>query len=97
MKNEQYLQLLPIERQLKSVQISSYARLSAKEFEAFCETYKDIFGVELTKNEKNCNICRLKALKKVADEYFKFQNWYIGRWGKRPEDIKENNEVNTEG
>ena len=97
MKNEQYLQLLPIERQLKSVQTSSYARLSAKEFEAFCNTYKDIFGTELTRNEKNCNVCRLKALKKVADEYFKFQGWYLSRWGRRPEDVKEETAEETNG
>lgn len=89
MKQEQYLQLLPLEKQLKSAKESSYARLSAKEFDSFCDTYKDIFGKELTRNEKNCNTCRLKALKKVADEYFKFQGWYLSRWGRRPEDIKE--------
>lgn len=96
MKNEQYLQLLPIERQLKSVQTSSYARLSAKEFEAFCDTYKDIFGTELTRNEKNCNVCRLKALKKVAEEFFNYQKWYSGRWGCKPEERISESEENKE-
>ena len=99
MKNEQYLKLLPIERQLLSARDSNYARLSAPDFESFCETYKELYGTELTKNEKNCNVCRLKALKKVAADYFQYQEWYKGRWGRKPEDPKpeENNtENNTE-
>lgn len=94
MKNEQYLKLLPIERQLKSAQVSNYARLSAPEFDSFCATYKELYGVELTNNEKNCNICRLKALKKVSADYFQYQEWYKGRWGRKPEDPKpEENEA----
>lgn len=94
MKNEQYLKLLPIERQLKSAQQSNYARLSAIEFAVFCDAYQDLYGVALTKNEQNCNICRLKALKKVAADYFQYQEWYKGRWGRKPEDPKpEENEA----
>lgn len=99
MKNEQYLKLLPIERQLKSAQQSNYARLSAIEFAVFCDAYQDLYGVALTKNEQNCNICRLKALKKVAADYFQYQDWYKGRWGRKPEEPKpeeENNEDKTE-
>ena len=92
MKQEIYLQLLPIERQLKSAQQSNYARLSAAEFEKFCNLYKDTYGVELTRNEKNCNTCRLKAIKKIAKDYFEFQDWYLKRWGRRPEDPKPEKE-----
>lgn len=89
MKNEIYLQLLPIERQLLSAIKSNYARLSAKEFEAFCNTYKEAYGVELTKSERNCNACRLRVLKKVGTDYFQYQEWYKGRWGRKPEEPKE--------
>lgn len=88
MKNEQYLKLLPIERQLLSAIKSNYARLSQVEFNQFCEIYKELYGTELTKNEKNCNNCRLKALKKVGADYFEYLEWYKGRWGRRPEDPK---------
>ena len=96
MKNETYMKLLPIERQLKSAQQSSFARLSAREFEDFCGIYAELYGTELTRNEKNCNVCRLKALVKVAKDYFDYQGWYIGRWGRKPEDPKptENNTEN---
>ena len=98
MKNEQYFKLLPIERQLRSAIDSNYARLSATEFAVFCGAYKEIFGTELTRSEQNCNVCRLKALKKTGKEYFDYQNWYIGRWGRKPEEpAPENNEnLNTE-
>ena len=102
MKNEQYLDLLPIERQLKSAQDSNYARLSATEFEKFCSIYGALYGVALTRNEKNCNVCRLKALKKVAKDYFEYQGWYVGRWGRKPEEPKpdketeNNNDTKTE-
>lgn len=94
MKQEIYLQLLPIERQLKSAVQSNYARLSAREFEEFCATYQSQYGVALTRNEQNCNACRLKALKKIAADYFEYQNWYIKRWGRKPEEPKE--EINQE-
>lgn len=93
MKNEQYLDLLPIERQLKSAQISNYARLSATEFEKFCSIYDALYRVALTRNEKNCNVCRLKALKKVAKDYFDYQGWYVGRWGRKPEEPKPDKEI----
>lgn len=98
MKNEQYFKLLPLEGQLRSAQQSNYARLSAAEFAGFCQTYKEIFGKELTRSEQNCNVCRLKAIKAVAEEYFNFQKWYVGRWGRKPEEsASENNEnLNTE-
>ena len=88
MKNEIYLKLNPIERQLKSALLSNYARLSAREFQEFCSIYEQQYGVALTRNEQNCNTCRLKALKKIANEYFQYQEWYQGRWGKKPEDPK---------
>lgn len=93
MKNEIYLKLQPIERQLKSAQVSNYARLSASEFAQFCDTYKEHFGVELTRNEKNCNTCRLKAIKKIAADYFQYQEWYLNRWGRKPEDPKPEKET----
>lgn len=100
MKNEQYFKLLPLEGQLRSAQQSNYARLSATEFAVFCGAYKEIFGKELTRSEQNCNVCRLKAIKAVAEEYFSYQKWYVGRWGKKPEESAsepENNEnLNTE-
>lgn len=111
MKNEQYFKLLPIERQLKSAIDSNYARLSATEFAVFCGAYKEVLGVELTRSEQNCNVCRLKALKKLGKEYFDYQKWYVGRWGKKPEesiemktvgadltttDEPKDNELNTE-
>lgn len=92
---EQYLALLPIERQLKSALYSNYARVAAVEFERFCDTYKEIYGVELTRAERNCNTCRLKALKKVAVDYYYFKDTYNKRWGRNPEDPKPDKE-NTE-
>ena len=105
MKNEQYFKLLPLEGQLRSAQQSNYARLSASDFAGFCQTYKDIFGKELTRSEQNCNVCRLKAIKAVAEEYVNYQKWYVGRWGKKPEEsietkdnveFSKDNELNTE-
>ena len=93
-KKEQYMKLLPLERQLQSARLSNYARLSAVEFDDFCEVYKDIYGVELTRMERNCNNCRLKALKKVANDYFYFKDTYFKRWGRNPEEAKvEDSEV----
>lgn len=99
MKNDKYMALLPIERQLKSAVKSNYARLTQIEFDMFCDIYKDLYGTELTAREKNCNNCRLKALKRVGNDYFEYQNWYIGRWGRKPEEPKpeiDNSENNNE-
>ena len=88
MKSNIYFQLKPIERQLRSALDSNYARLSAREFENFCDTYKAHYDKPLTNNEKNCNNCRLKALKRIAEDYFEYQSWYEKRWGVKPEDFK---------
>ena len=88
MKSNIYFQLKPIERQLRSALDSNYARLSAREFENFCDTYKAHYDKPLTNNEKNCNTCRLKALKRIAEDYFEYQSWYERRWGAKPEDFK---------
>lgn len=93
---EQYLGLLPIERQLKSALYSNYARISAAEFEGFCGLYKAIYGTELTRGEKNCSTCRLKALKKVAVDYFYFKDTYFKRWGRNPEEPKPEKENNLD-
>ena len=93
MKNDIYLKLNPIERQLRSAKDSNYARLSSREFEDFCATYAEHFGKELTRNERNCNTCRLKAIKHLAEDYFQYQEWYKGRWGRKPEDPKPENET----
>lgn len=91
MKNDIYLKLNPIEKQLKSVLLSNYARLSANEFDEFCSVYKQHYGEELSRSERNCNVCRLKALKRIANDYFQYQEWYMGRWGRKPEDPKPEN------
>ena len=96
---EQYLKLLPVERQLRSSLMNNYARMSALEFDAFCALYGEIYGTPLTRNEMNCNSCRLKAIKRVANDFFGYRESYASKYGRNPEDPKpekDNKELNKE-
>ena len=91
---EQYLKLLPLERQLRSGLMNNYARLSVVEFEAFCALYAEIYGAPLSKSEASCNSCKLKAIKKVANEFFSYRESYFSKYGRNPEDPKPEKENN---
>lgn len=73
MTYEQYQAFKPFEAQLKSAKASNYARFPHKELLAFAEAVKLWRGSNMTNSEKSCSHCLLTLLKKIADEYLKYE------------------------
>lgn len=56
---------------------TNFVHLSQSDFNEIAKLYKDIMGVTLSKSQKNCNTCRLNALKTLGAEYLKWRDDYI--------------------
>lgn len=73
MTREQYDKLNVYEQQLRWAVRSNFVHMSALEFAKVAALYEELYGQALTQAQKNCNTCRLNALKKMGADYFAFQ------------------------
>ena len=80
MKVEQYKQLKQFEHSMDSARRVGYARMNFRELDTFGKIYEELYGAELTRQQKSCPRCVLKAIKRVAEDYFKFKD---SPWGRR--------------
>ena len=94
MTYEQYLAFTPWEKQLKSAKDSNYARFPHKEMLLFEKSVEKWRGEGLKRNEKTCSHCFLTLLKKIADEYFKYQN--SGRGKAKIKEMENNGKAEIE-
>lgn len=51
----------------------NFIHLSASEFNEIASIYDTIY-TPLTKRERNCNTCRLKAVKKIGEDFLTVKN-----------------------
>ena len=72
MKTEIYKSLKPYEHYLEQAK-KDYMRVPSPDFNALAEIYKEHFGKALTPSERTCGHCQLKALKRLAEDYYKFK------------------------
>ena len=73
MKTDIYKRLKPYENYLAQAR-KDYMRVPSPDFNALAEIYKDHFGKALTASERTCGHCQLRALKRLAEDYFKFKD-----------------------
>lgn len=73
MTKDNYLALKEFENKLMSARNSGYARFSAPELEKFSKVLAEHRGTPLSRQERTCPHCLLTTLKKVAEEYLKYQ------------------------
>ena len=73
MTQEIFERLNKFEKVLSNAVRCDFVRVSSLDFCEIAGIYAQLFGVELTQRQKNCNTCRLNALKKVGEEYFAYQ------------------------
>lgn len=73
MTKEQIEKLNKWETVLNNAVSHNFIHLSTDEFNEIASVYDEIF-TPLTKRERGCNLCRLKAVKKVGEEYLKEKN-----------------------
>lgn len=91
MTKDIYEKLQPYEAQLTSASKTNYARFEHGEFDKVADIYFELYAVKLSKSEKSCGMCKLKALKKIAADYFAYQEWYNKRWKNKKESEGEPN------
>lgn len=70
MKKEIREALKAYEKHLNTAKYANFIRLMPNESKELCELYEKHFGKPLTKAELNCGSCKLKAIKRLADDYF---------------------------
>lgn len=72
MTKEQYESLTKWEDVFDKAIKKNFIHLSNTEFNEIADVYDKLY-TPLTKRERNCNLCRLKALKKIGEDYFKYK------------------------
>lgn len=72
MTNKQYTALKPYEFQFQSAVKNGFVRLSMVDFKnIIAPIYNELFDEKLTTAELNCGRCRLKAIQRLGEAYFK--------------------------
>lgn len=86
MTTEIYKKLKVYEDKLSSALYSSYARFRSPELEDLSSILNEHRGSPLSRQERSCSRCFLKALQQLAKEYFAFQK---SPWGKKADKAEE--------
>lgn len=73
---EQYKKSKQYESIFRNALNFDFIHLTYSEFEKISDLFTEIYGKSLTKSQKNCNTCRLKAIKDLGKDYFKYANEY---------------------
>lgn len=73
MTEEVYEKCLPWEQQFRWAVRSNFLHLTNREFGEIANLYKEAFNEELTPRQKTCNTCRLKAMTRLGNEFFAYQ------------------------
>lgn len=72
MTKEQYEKLVQYEQELRYAYKLSFMSMSRSKFNEIMEVYNEIWE-PLSPRQANCGTCRLKAMKKIGEAYFQFQ------------------------
>lgn len=86
MKLEMYERLKPYEEYFRQAR-KDYMRVPSTKYRELAELYAEHFGKRLTPGEMSCGRCQLRALKQLAEDYYKFQDspYYKGLLAKQQE------------
>lgn len=69
-----------------------FLRVTPEVFDSIMKIYEEQFGKKLSKSQKQCNSCRLKAIKELGRVYFEEQQKQ-----KKEEEKKEEQKPKSEG
>ena len=73
MVKKEYEALTKYEGKLDTVKRTGYVHLTRSEWNEIHEVYKTVFGTALSKSEQNCPRCVVRAVNKLANEYFLYK------------------------
>lgn len=71
MKKELFETLSKYEKELNYAVKLNFMHLGNGDFNTLMEVYKELYGSTLNRSQMNCSTCRLGALKKLGQDYFK--------------------------
>lgn len=91
MTKEQREVLQPYETRLDLLLKADFCRFSQLELDRIFAIYKEMYGTAITKSQMNCSSCKLRALKRIATDYFSSKT--VGRPKKI--DLEEKKTVKT--
>lgn len=74
MTQEQFEKLIEFEAPITNAYKNSFLHLPASEFNKIAAIYDEIYEKPLTKSQRNCNTCRLNALKRLGMDYWNYKN-----------------------
>lgn len=73
MTQEQYEKCKEWEQQLRWAVKSNFVHMNNTDFSKVAAIYKEVFGEGLTLAQMTCNTCRLRALKRLGEDYFNYE------------------------
>ena len=73
MNTELYTKAKEFENIFKYALKMDFLRVTPEVFDSIMKIYEEQFGKKLSKSQKQCNSCRLKAIKELGRVYFEEQ------------------------
>ena len=70
MTNEQFERLKPYEQELKWAHRQNFLSMGNGRFGELMVIYKELYNSELNKSQRACGTCRLRAVKRIATDFF---------------------------
>ena len=66
---EQYEKLKPYEKDLRNAYKNSFVHMGGADFNVVADIYDQVADKPLSKSQRSCNACRLRALKQLGEAY----------------------------
>lgn len=73
MTKEQFEKCQAYEKELRWAGKSNFVHMTNTEFSEIAKLYKEIYGEGLTLSQMTCNTCRLRAMKRIYEDFEKYQ------------------------
>lgn len=74
-----------------------FLRVTPEVFDSIMKIYEEQFGKKLSKSQKQCNSCRLKAIKELGRVYFEEQQKQKKEEEKKKEQQQEEQQPKSKG
>ena len=97
MKKELYDKAKEFENIFKYALKMDFLRVTPEVFNEIMKIYEEQFGKKLSKSQKQCNTCRLKAIKEIGKVYFEEQEEQEKQKEQKEQEKQEEQPSKSEG
>jgi len=88
MTKEQYDKLQEFEQELRYAYRMNFMSMGNGRFKELMTIYKELYGVGLNQRQSSCSTCRLNAIKRIAGDFYAFQQ-QLAEEEKKQREIEE--------